>query len=360
MYKSFRIKNFRGFQDFEINSLERINLIAGKNNVGKTALLESFWLHHGADNPTLGLKIDKKRGISALKAEEFLTDLFLHFDTDQKIEFISEGKEKDESQVTTISQQEQGKANFPVESGGEVWTGEEGTSSQIPTPLSPRLLIESKKQPTGESSSGEIFLTEEGVQAKIHEKWNRPNGIYVAAQVRISPQSNANRFGELRESREQDKLINLLQKIDERVRDLTVIPMGGSSIIHVDLKGYEKLIPVPLLGEGMNRVLTYALAISEASDGGIVLIDEIENGLHHSILPDVWSALAKLAREFQVQIFATTHSWECVKAAHSSFLSGKKYDFRLQRLDRADGEIQSVSYNQESLDASLEEGIEVR
>ena len=56
MYKSFKIKNFRCFKELAITSFKRVNLIAGLNNVGKTALLEALFLHCGATNPELTFK----------------------------------------------------------------------------------------------------------------------------------------------------------------------------------------------------------------------------------------------------------------------------------------------------------------
>ena len=55
MYKSFNIENFRCFSELTLKPLERINLIAGKNNIGKTALLEALWIRHGYQNPELGI-----------------------------------------------------------------------------------------------------------------------------------------------------------------------------------------------------------------------------------------------------------------------------------------------------------------
>ena len=70
MYSSFKINNFRCFSDLAFEPLEQINLIAGKNNVGKTALLEAIWMRHGYQNPELGLRVDIFRGLAAFKNEE--------------------------------------------------------------------------------------------------------------------------------------------------------------------------------------------------------------------------------------------------------------------------------------------------
>lgn len=93
---------------------------------------------------------------------------------------------------------------------------------------------------------------------------------------------------------------------------------------------------------------------------GVVLVDEIENGLHYSILPRVWKAVGEVARQFDTQIFATTHSMECIVAAHKAFSESEHYDFRLHRLERTGDTVHTVTYDQETLDAAIETGLEVR
>jgi len=101
------------------------------------------------------------------------------------------------------------------------------------------------------------------------------------------------------------------------------------------------------------------LAIGNAQNG-VVLVDEIENGLHHSTLPNVWQAIGEVARQFKTQVFATTHSLECITAAHQAFSASERYDFRLHRLECTDETIRAVTYDQESLAAAIKTGLEVR
>ncbi|MGQ9778740.1 MAG: AAA family ATPase [Bacillota bacterium] len=94
MYRSFEVRNFRCFRDLAINDLERINLIAGINNVGKTALLEALFLHCGAHNPELTIRLNAFRGIETIKFEigEWIEtpwdSLFADFDVSKKIELV--------------------------------------------------------------------------------------------------------------------------------------------------------------------------------------------------------------------------------------------------------------------------------
>ena len=101
------------------------------------------------------------------------------------------------------------------------------------------------------------------------------------------------------------------------------------------------------------------LAIADA-ENGIVLIDDIDHGLHTSVLEGVWQSISRVSREFNTQVFATTHSWECVVAAHEAFSKDLAYDFRLHRLDRVNGDIKAVTYEQEELESAIGLQWEVR
>ena len=90
---------------------------------------------------------------------------------------------------------------------------------------------------------------------------------------------------------------------------------------------------------------------------GVVLVDEIENGLHHSVLPGVWKVIAKAAEQFNVQMFATTHSFECVEAAHEALGPD---GFSLHRLEVVDGENRCVSLSPTALSGAIRHNLEIR
>jgi AAA15 family ATPase/GTPase len=114
-----------------------------------------------------------------------------------------------------------------------------------------------------------------------------------------------------------------------------------------------------MLGEGFNRVASVLLLMAYCQDG-ILLIDEIENGIHYSVMGQVWKAIGDAAQEFNVQVFATTHSWECIRAAHQIFVTSSNYDFRLLRLDRPNSVVTARTYDREMIEASLDTGLEMR
>ena len=91
-----------------------------------------------------------------------------------------------------------------------------------------------------------------------------------------------------------------------------------------------------------------------------MLIDEIENGLHYRVQEEMFSLLLKLAKAFDVQIIATTHSRECINAAHHALNEREKREFAFYRLDRRGEEVRAMSYDNEMLDTSIEFGMEIR
>jgi AAA15 family ATPase/GTPase len=106
-------------------------------------------------------------------------------------------------------------------------------------------------------------------------------------------------------------------------------------------------------------VTSLVLAIGSAR-GGTILVDEVENGIHHSVMPSLWEAIGRAADLFHTQVIATTHSLECVSAAYEAFSRRRSYDLTLHRVDRMDGMVRAIAYDRESLKGALSLPTEVR
>jgi hypothetical protein len=156
----------------------------------------------------------------------------------------------------------------------------------------------------------------------------------------------------------EEDLVQTLHLLEPRLKRLLLLMTGGVATVNGDI-GIGPPVPVPLMGEGIQRLLSILLAIASAP-GGVVLVDEIENGLHYTVMTDVWRAINQAAERFDTQVFATTHSWECIRAAHDAFSAVDGYDLRLIRLDRTGDDIREVDYNQEMLATAFATGLEVR
>ena len=123
--------------------------------------------------------------------------------------------------------------------------------------------------------------------------------------------------------------------------------------------GLKRPLPLHFISGGLINLLIIVFDIYKSSDA-VVFLDEIDTGLHHSVIGKVWEAIGKAAEEFNTQVFATTHSRECIVAAHEAFSKGKKYDFRLHRLEMIKDKIHAITYDKKTLSGSIELDWEVR
>jgi len=379
MYRSFMIKNFRCFGELELKPLERVNLIVGMNNVGKTALLEALFLHVGPNNPGLSLAINAFRGIERFPVdpEEIWGWLFFDKRVSETIELTSSGEHDGRHSLRIYLVEPQESRMVLGDTGPTGPTGPQdrmgpqkpwGASpdetafskaiGSLTTVAGPRELKLEYQDAAGQIGISRAFIVPPNEVKTEHAQLGPlPMGVFLGTHFR-SLQEDAVRFSNLERVRRQDEVLTALQILEPRLSRLAVLVTSGVPMVCGDV-GLETLVPLPLMGEGMVRLLSMVLAIANAS-GGTVLIDEIENGLHYSVMIEVWKAIAHAARQSNAQIFATTHSWECVEAAHEAFMAAETYDFRLHRLERVGHEIRSVTYDQKTLATAIATGLEVR
>ena len=109
----------------------------------------------------------------------------------------------------------------------------------------------------------------------------------------------------------------------------------------------------------MNRMLGIALALVNAKDG-MLLIDEVDTGLHYSVLPDLWKLIFEVAHRLNVQVFATSHSWDCIQAFQQAADANKDEEGMLIRLENRKDSIRAVTFDEEELAVVAREQIEVR
>jgi len=127
----------------------------------------------------------------------------------------------------------------------------------------------------------------------------------------------------------------------------------------VKLRGLEEPVPIGSLGEGTWRMLALAISIVSAQNG-VLLVDEIDIGLHHTVIASMWRFVADVAREFGVQVFATTHSQDCVRALATICRDNVRdnSEITLQRLDVSSNK--TVAYNEAEIIALASNRIEAR
>ena len=323
MLERLHIRNYRVFNDLKIDRLSRINLIAGKNNSGKTSLLEAIFLLAGAGNAQLALNIMALRGIDSVSGtsqtirETFWKPLFSALDMDKTVEIRGHHASVGALNLT-VTLDTPRTTELPLEA--PVGTNLAELSS------APQLMFSFASQLTGEVK-GRIRVTGQSVQLEPpHSELPFPS-TFLSSRIG-NLREDAIRLGTLRKQKQGHLLLEALRVIEPKLQSIEDNSASGGPLIWGDI-GLSELVPLPVMGEGMTRIARLVLAIS-ATPNGVVVADEIENGLHHSVLPKVWQVVDTTAKQFNTQIFATTHSFECIEAAQPFLCSG---DFLLHRLE---------------------------
>ena len=160
----------------------------------------------------------------------------------------------------------------------------------------------------------------------------------------------------------EDQVIRILQLIyDDEVERIAVIGGEDQPIRRavVKIKGQDRPVPLKSLGDGAVRLFGVALALANSRDGFLV-IDEAENGIHHSVQADFWKMIIKTAHENNVQVLATTHGWDCVVGFARAAVESKESEGVLIRLEKDDEQMYEVEYSEKQLQSAAEQGIEVR
>ena len=283
MLKEIEIQNFRCFEQIKISGFERVNLIGGKNNAGKTALLEALFLNFAPEASSLGMLRELRREPD--KAIEAMPDrawdnLFYALKKDKIIIIIGTDDNKNIDQVEMKLEINSFKYSINLE-----FMRNEDESTWSSTKVPARHLINYR-----------ISLDEVPI---------------IPSFIRISGKELTAAYDRARLDDKDSEVLKAFQIIDPAIESVESFSIGEPTL-YLRRKG-EKRLPLSLFGDSMNRVADIILKLVN-SEHRILLIDEIENGIHYTNQRDFWRMLFRLAVELDTQIFATTHSLEMLQA----------------------------------------------
>ena len=364
MYTSFTIENFRLFDQLTVEPLARVNLIAGQNNAGKTALLEALWLH-SLPNPRTAQRLGFLRGLPVSESEVLFADLFRGYQTGLTIRMDAKG---DFASGLTFHHPDQrplpmlAKAANPIQTKLNICQSENDFDKGV--------IFEYSDVESGAKFESRAWLDEDPNDERralrrrlqVSGEWAGSYFgpcVFIPTGTQTTARELAIKFGQVEVAGRMEGVQTVLGLVEPRLRRLTAIPKAeGVAQIHGDV-GIGRIIPISLMGDGFRRLLNLVLSFSDASNG-VILVDEIENGIHYSIMQSVWEAIVQFSQEFNVQVFATTHSYECIVAANNAFNALESDELHLHHLYRRNEQVKAVTYSKEALDTNIEYGWELR
>ena len=346
-YQTISISHFRGIEHVELQGLKQINLIVGKNNSGKTSLLEAFFLLAGMSDPRLAIAVNQFRDLS-LNADSDFKYIFNKLDFSVPIQFA--GSIDGTTRYATFA---------PLyEATRKIKIREDKTDERIAPSLSRKdqdidgLQITFRTSINPEEISTLSIKNETVSVSDSYKEQLACKYLHIKTRLDQMPKDISNIIIKKR----MDTIVKVLREIEPNLID---IRMGNNENIYFDI-GAEELVPINIMGDGIRRTLSVLSSIYEM-EHGILLIDEIENGLHYSCLKIFWKAILTAAKLFDVQIIATTHSYECIEALVSVETTIHNENcISLYRTEKKDNTVKTVHIDAETLLTSLIENYEVR
>ncbi|MEG4245167.1 AAA family ATPase [Microcoleus sp. MON2_D6] len=287
MLKEIEIQNFRCFEQIKISGFERVNLIGGKNNAGKTALLEAIFLNFAPDVSSIVMLRELRRESSAAldaMPDRAWNNLFYALKKEDK---------------TIVIQGKNDNSNDNIER----------VEIQIEINLRDSDLI--IKTIKGEKKINELVESVTYRSSISNTNFLVYEIPIVPPFIRIPGRKLIESFDHARLDDKDSEVLKAFQIIDPTIESVESFSIGEPTL-YLRRKG-EKRLPLSLFGDAMNRVAYIILKLVN-NKHKILLIDEIENGIHYTNQRNFWRILFRLAVELDTQIFATTHSLEMLQA----------------------------------------------
>jgi hypothetical protein len=363
MIKSLHAENFRCFKELDMSDLQRVNVVVGMNATGKTALLETIRLALGG-TPNVLWAMNHARGFFGPAPQPIITreifesiwnSYFFNFDVSNAI-FMdccdSEGRHATtriffdlQRAVTAVPQR------LPL--GPQ---GPQQPQPVLPSSFIPPLAFERS------SFSGEKSTLYASVQAQGGLNFDSGPELCLVTEVLPSLAwilNPAQAFSQVSQRQREGAIVDAVRdEFDQSLETLVVLAPSGVAGLYAGLRYLREKLPVSYLSAGISRFIAMLSAVLIFGKG-VVLIDEIENGISYRIFPPLWKYLLKFAMENDAQIFASTHSSECVRALLPA-VEGHEHEFALLRAERRNGSSAITLVPGKFLESAIDQGVEVR
>jgi AAA15 family ATPase/GTPase len=311
MISSVEIKNFKIFDYLEIHNFKRVNLIGGKNNIGKTALLEAIELNVSA--------VDFNALLSNVKRILQRRHNFIEIDIFRQ----SSNSLEVASSINNISLEYNNRPPEPILTMG---IGEEKQGLPISRVVNSR----------------SMSINSYG-----------PNKVNYISSSYVDSAYLSELYGFLTSLGKDEFIDSSLRLFDERILAVRQVIQGQTPVFRVKISGLNTPVLLSSLGEGINRFMAMICAIW-ASQDGYLFIDEIENGIHYTNYEKLWRMIFEVASEANCQLFVTTHSRECIEAFNDANRNGEGGYFELYK--NKSGKIVSKYRDFDQLSYSLTHG----
>ncbi len=352
-FKNLEIKNFRGIEHLTIDDLSRVNVFLGQNSSGKSSVLESFLLLMGMSNPDLPQSINniRSRGYSNFADLEYM----FHNGNLKVSPMISsemfDGSMRHLALEMTYTFDEKAQVDLPQ---GHIPTSETKTFFNT---LKLLFEVEVNQKKSSYESSVTFNQMNQVTGKKIAEGYLEKNTVaFLPADIALGVPTND--LVELAKRKKKEVITKYLSNFDSHITTWEIL----NNVAYIGLDGIDQLMMVNMMGDGMRRYLNIVAASANPMNN-IILIDEIDNGLHYSAYKKLWEAIFALATDTNKQVFVTTHSKETLYRLNEMLEEHSEYQDALRLYTIENTKLkghQAYKYTYEGLAEACNNDIEIR
>ena len=357
---SLTIEGFRGIKSLSIPRLGQVTLISGKNAVGKTTVLEAVQLYatHGHPGVIRNILRDRNELIPVINDDGNEMSA-------PNLESLFYGRLTSENSRASIGVSGTGTHRLSIMPENQMSLfSDEVSEAEIRIQFQDRA-----RRISSRSILSPTVSRRTGIASAIGRS-HEGNSYNIACES-LGPSVLDNRdidrmWNKVALTADEESAIKALRLVyGDEVRAISIVGGTGPSIKLgnrypiVKIDGHDRPVPLRSLGDGATRIFGVALALAN-SQGGFLVIDEAENGVHHSVQRDFWRMVIQTAQENDVQVIATTHSWDCVVGFGQALKDIEAEAGLLVHLSRNGDGIRATEYSGEDLQTAIRHGTEVR
>ena len=356
------IEGFRGIKRLWLPKLGRATLLTGRNGVGKTTVLEAarIWAARGTTESIGSLLLDREEIISKGNGRIDQTDgmfvktLFWGGNPKKSDKIVIGPKGSDEELLMLIYVESYSKANIADRLKRKKIAGGLPISEFVNVfrkfGEAEELMIWSPW--TLDSASTDLDIDVNSIVEDIRFNWVDP-GLFGTRTI-------VGFWTKFALTATEGRAIDALNGVTtEKIERIAAVGDGSAQKIIVKMENADTPVPLRSLGDGATRMLAIASAIS-CSQGGFLFIDEAEIGIHYTVQPSFWKMVLQAAHDNDVQVIATTHSFDCVKGFAKAAVENTTVDGVLVRIEESDEGQKAITFDESELEVVARRGIEVR